>query len=118
MNETTVAETKPTEKKQPSPAEKYFAALYEKDSKLTRVPVGHLYFAETIDHSGAWEHHMSNAKCVRVEALPVNATRFYVCDFIPAWQCFEFSAVNGPGAIPVTELIPAAHVRRWKRWAP
>lgn len=101
--------------KKPSVVEKYFAELHG-DGKLTRIPVAHLYFAENIDHSGSWEHQFSNAACFRPCKNPETRPRYYVADFIPAWQMFEVSAVSGPDATPATELLPVAHVRRWKRY--
>jgi hypothetical protein len=73
-----------------------------------------MYFAENIDHSGGWDSQISNAACVR-PGQHGNAQRYHVADFIPAWQMIEWTIVRGPDAMPITEYIPAAHVRRWKR---
>lgn len=117
MNETT-SEKLPAEKgaaaKKSDPTLEYFAKLHD-DAKLTRIPVAHLYYADTIDHSAGWESQMSNSACFRPGKVPEGTNRYFVADFIPAWQQFEVSAVRGPGAVPVTEYLPVAHIRRWKR---
>lgn len=94
--------------------QRYFDDLYG-DGKLTRIPVKHLYYAENIDHSGSWEHQFSNSECFRPNGAPNGKTRYYVADFVPAWQHFELTVVLGPNTEPITELIPVAFVRRWKR---
>jgi hypothetical protein len=112
MSENTQSAEKPAPKKK-TIAEEYFERLYAGD-KLTRVPVAHLFFTENIDHSAGWESQFSNARCFRVGQGPQNSpSRYYVADYIPAWQAFELTAVKGPDSEPVTELVPAAHVRRW-----
>lgn len=117
MNENTTDKPPvPADKGAPkkSLAELYFEKLHG-DSKLTRIPVKHLFFAESIDHSGGWESQISNAVCYRPGQQPSNLSRYYVADFIPAWQAIEWSSVRGPDSEPVTEILPIVHVRRWKR---
>lgn len=96
--------------KMPTTAEKYFADLHA--DKLTRVPVAHLYFNEPIDFAGVGESQISNRGCVRLSG---DFRRAWVCDFIPMWQVFELSYCPSPDAPVITEWIPAAHVRRFKR---
>lgn len=114
MHET--ASDKASTAKKKTIAEKYFDDLHG-DGKLTRVPVKHLYFAENIDFQGGGESQVSNRACIRISADdPMTQRRTWVSDFIPAWQVFELSFVAAPDSTPITELIPAVHVRRWKRF--
>ncbi len=113
MNESIVENAKAAAPKRKTVVEKYFEDLHG-DGKLTRIPVKHIYFAETIDHSGGWESQISNAACFR-PGQAGTLQRYFVADFIPAWQQFEVSVVRGQDSEPITELLPAAHVRRWKR---
>lgn len=117
MSETTI-EKLPAEKGTAAPkkattvVDKYFAELHT-DSKLTRVPVAHLYFATDnyLDVNECGVSQLSNAECRR----PGGTGRYWVSDFVPAWQMFEVTLVVGPDSVPVTSLLPAAHIRRWKR---
>jgi hypothetical protein len=74
-----------------------------------------MYFAEAIDHSRGFENQMSNAACYRPGEAPAGKQRYYVADFIPAWQMIEWTAVQGPDTVPVTTYVPIGHVRRWVR---
>lgn len=97
-------------------AEKYFDDMHS-DGKLTRIPVKHLYFAENIDFNGGGDSQVSNRACVRINPEdPATMRRSWICDFIPAWQTFEITFVPAPESVPITELIPVVHVRRWKRF--
>lgn len=97
-------------------AEKYFDDLHS-DGKLTRIPVKHLYFAENIDFNGGGDSQVSNRACIRIDpANPQTMNRTWVCDFIPAWQVFEVTYIPGPESMPITEMLPAVHVRRFKRF--
>ena len=113
MTETAAAVEKQPVKKEKTIAEKYFAELYG-DGKLTRVPVAHLYFKvdDQFDFSEISVSQKSNLECKRFD---LEKGRYFVCDFIPAWQVFELTWVAGVDSPPTTTMLPTTHVRRWKR---
>lgn len=78
---------------------------------LARIAVHHLYFAENVDLPGG-TNQVSNVPC---RAVPPTNPRFFECDFLPGWQMFELRFTPGAKVEPITQLIPAMHVRRWER---
>lgn len=92
-----------SDQKQPAPK--------AKPDALTRIPVKHLYFAENIDLPGG-NGQVSNKETFQ---NPPAVTRYFSCDFIPAWQQFELTYHAGGNTEPEVQLIPACHVRRWRR---
>lgn len=86
-------------------------AANENTPQVTRVAVKHLFFTEYADlPSGS--NQVSNIKCY---ADPPQATRFFTCDWIPAWQMFEITFHPGGEAGNVVELMPACHIKRWRK---
>lgn len=85
-----------------------------RDDKLTRIPVRHVYFDDsmTFPDIGSGYSTLSNLKCY---AEPVNATRYVLCEWIPAWQMFEFTFHMGGREEPRVRFVSAAHVRSWQR---
>lgn len=107
----------PSDRKLSAPdalVEKRRAAMREIDPKLTRVPVAHLYFShgEYLDVPDTGQAQLSNLRCV---PFPPEQSRYFLCDYIPAWQQFEVSFYAGPSEPPKTCLVPMARVSTWKR---
>jgi hypothetical protein len=90
------------------------AAMREIDPKLTRIPVAHLYFShgEYLDVPETGMSQLSNIRCY---PQPTEQPRYFLCDYIPAWQTFELSFYAGPGEQPKTTMVPVSRVSTWKR---
>ncbi len=85
-----------------------------RDDKLTRVPVRHVYFDDsmTFPDIGSGYSTLSNLKCYRESD---NASRYVLCEWIPAWQTFEFTFFMGGKEEPRVRYVTAAHVKSWQR---
>jgi len=84
------------------------------DEKLTRIPVRHVYFDDsmTFPDIGSGYSTLSNLKCYPESA---NATRYVLCDWIPSWQMFEFTFHMGGKDEPRIRFVSATHVKSWQR---
>lgn len=85
-----------------------------RDDRLTRVPVRHVYFHDSMTFPGIASAYstISNLACY---PNPPNATTYVLCDWIPAWQSFEFTFHTGGRDEPRSRFVPAAHVHSWQR---
>lgn len=81
----------------------------DKKPPQTRIPVSHIYWADHTDHAGAGQ--VSNTKCGQD---PPGVAKYWMAVFIPAIQHIELTFVSGVNAIPIIEMIPIMHVKRWK----
>lgn len=83
------------------------------DDRLTRVPVHHVYFHDsmTFPDIGSGYSTLSNLKCY---PEPANNKNHATCEWIPAWQTFEFTFhSSGENAVPKVRGVPACHVHSW-----
>ena len=80
----------------------------KRKDNLTRVQARQLWFTENIDLPGAQQ--VSNIKCWREG----EQSRYFLADWIPAWQSFEVSYYES-SALNKVQIVPACHVRRWER---
>lgn len=82
--------------------------------KLTRVPVRHVYFHDemTFPDMGSGYSTLSNMKCYRETE---SQTRFAFCDWVPAWQQFEFTFYTGPRDEPKVRYVGVSRIKSWAR---
>lgn len=82
--------------------------------KLTRVPVHHVWFHDSFTFVGLDSRYstISNLACHRANE---NENRYVTCDWIPAWQTFEFSfhALNQGKDFARVRRVSAARVACW-----
>lgn len=83
-----------------------------KDPSLTRIPVRWMRFKDNFDIPA--NPSQSNLKGY---ALPEGNPKWYSIAFIPAWQMFEVTLMNGaePVVMEQPEFIPASMVYKWHR---
>lgn len=81
---------------------------------LTRVPVHHVWFYDNFSFVGMDSRYssISNQSCVR----PGSENRYVTCDWIPAWQVFEFSfhSLNGGKDEVRVRRVQAARIASWQ----
>lgn len=86
------------------------------DDKLTRVRVRHVWFHDTMTFAGMDSRYstISNVPTIRPND---NENRYVTCDWIPAWQSFEFSfhALNAGKDEVRVRYVQAARVASWQR---
>lgn len=84
------------------------------DPKLTRVAVKHLFFShgEYLDVPDTGMSQQSNIHCL---PSPPEQSRYFLCDYLPAWGVFELAFYGGPAEAPKVLMVPAARVSSWKR---
>jgi len=88
-----------------------------RDDKLTRIGVRHIWFHDNFTFAGAGMDSqyssISNTPCYQVN----NGSRYVTCEFIPAWQTFEFSfhAMNAGKDEVRVRYVAAARIASWQR---
>ncbi len=81
----------------------------DKKPQLTRIPVRHLYFVDSLDIQGASQ--ISNLRCY---PEPAQQPNYWTADYLPAWNAFEiiWHRRDVPDDVRV---MPVAHVRTWTK---
>lgn len=83
--------------------------------RLTRIPVRHVWFHDSFTFVGLDSRYstISNLQCFRANE---NDNRYVTCDWIPAWQLFEFTfhaLNNGKDDVRIRRVHPP-RVASWQ----